>query len=217
MVVAPAARAGGAARSRRPATRLGCQSDRPIHCREARGQGACAESTRRSTDTLPADELRHHRPAAFEGVKHGRRVVATKEQREQREAAAQSLDEEKKTLVASAFAVYTAIATAFFSSLISFLEPCPLGAIAKVCCEFSHVGASFPTCTCLRQDKILSPQDIQASDPRLVPSQVFSNCGCTFSHVGASFPTCTCLRQDEILSPQEILESDPQAVPNWRR
>ena len=66
-------------------------------------------------------------------MKHGRRVVATKEQREQREAAAQSLDEEKKTLVASAFAVYTAIATAFFSSLISFLEPCPLGAIATTC------------------------------------------------------------------------------------
>jgi len=45
--------------------------------------------------------------------------------------------------LASAFAVYTAIATAFSSSLISFLKPCPLGAIAKTCCKFSHVGASF--------------------------------------------------------------------------
>ena len=35
----------------------------------------------------------------------------------------------------------------FFSSLISFLKPCPLAAIAKTCCKFSHVGASFPTCT----------------------------------------------------------------------
>jgi len=37
--------------------------------------------------------------------------------------------------LASAFAVYRAIATAFSSSLISFLKPCPLGAIAKTCCR----------------------------------------------------------------------------------
>jgi len=175
----------------------------------------------------------------------------------------------------SAFAVYTAIATAFSSSLISFLKPRPLGAFAKMCCKFSHVaasfshvGASFSTCTCLRQDEILSPQEIPASepqqvpsqgvfevvaahfqtvaasfshvgasfqlalprqdeilspqeilasDPQLVPSQGHLNCGCEFSHVGASFPTCTCLRQDEILSPQEIPASDPQLVPNWRQ
>jgi len=45
--------------------------------------------------------------------------------------------------VSSAFAFYTAIAKAFSGSLISFLELCPLGAIAKTCCKFSHVGASF--------------------------------------------------------------------------
>ena len=39
-------------------------------------------------------------------------------------------------------------------------------------CKFSHVGASFPTCTCLRQDEILSPQRIVgASFPMWV--QVF--------------------------------------------
>ena len=36
--------------------------------------------------------------------------------------------------------------------------------------------------------EILSPQEIPASDPQLVPSQCFLNCGCTFSHVAASFP-----------------------------
>jgi len=37
--------------------------------------------------------------------------------------------------LASAFAVYTAIATTVSSSLMSFLEPCPLGAIAQTCCR----------------------------------------------------------------------------------
>ena len=75
-------------------------------------------------------------------------------------------------ILSSAFAVYTAIATAFSSSLISFLKPRPLGAFAKMCCKFSHVGASFQLAL-LRQDEILSPQEIPESDPRLVPSQCF--------------------------------------------
>ena len=80
--------------------------------------------------------------------------------------------------LASAFAVYRAIKTAFSSSLISFLKPRPLGAIAKMCCEFSHVGASFLLWQrvfnlLIRQDdkmEILSPQEILESDPRLVPN-----------------------------------------------
>ena len=51
----------------------------------------------------------------------------------------------------------------------------------KPATQFQPVGA-------IRQDEILSPQDIQASDPLLVPSQGFLNCGCEFSHVVASFP-----------------------------
>ena len=82
-------------------------------------------------------------------------------------------------------------------------------------CKFSHVGASFQLAL-PRQDEILSPQDMQASDPQLVPSQDFLNCGCKFSHVGASFQLAL-PRQDEILSPQDIRASGPQLVPNWRR
>ncbi|MEI6257830.1 MAG: hypothetical protein WCQ77_14435, partial [Planctomycetota bacterium] len=64
----------------------------------------------------------------------------------------------------------TAIAIAFSSSLISFLEPCLLGAIAQKCCKFSHVGASFQLALAFDTMEILSPQDIQASDPQLVPN-----------------------------------------------
>ena len=68
--------------------------------------------------------------------------------------------------LASAFAVYTAIAKAFSSSLISFLEPCPLWChrsnvlhIFTCGCKFSHVGASFQLADSTRDTmKILSPQ-----------------------------------------------------------
>jgi len=63
-------------------------------------------------------------------------------------------------------------------------------------------GCEFSTCTCLRQDEILSPQETPASDPQLVPSQCFLTRGCEFSYVGASFQLAL-PRQDGILSPQE--------------
>ena len=52
--------------------------------------------------------------------------------------------------LASAFVVYTATATEFSSSLISFLKPCPLWChrrnvlqVLPCGCKFSHVGTSF--------------------------------------------------------------------------
>ena len=41
----------------------------------------------------------------------------------------------ERVAIASAFVIDTAIAAAFSSSTINFLEPFPLGAIAKTCCR----------------------------------------------------------------------------------
>ena len=65
-------------------------------------------------------------------------------------------------------------------------------------CKVSHVGASFPTCTCLRQDGILSPQrEVTESFPMWV--QVFQ----------LALP-----RQDGILSPQRDVGA---SFPMWVR
>ena len=70
-------------------------------------------------------------------------------------------------------------------------------------CKFSHVGASFPTCTCLRQDEISSPQDIPASDPQLVPSQGFFELWVQVFQLAHAFDTmksCRHKRHDELVS-----------------
>ena len=74
--------------------------------------------------------------------------------------------------VSSAFAVYTAIATAFSSSRISFLKPCPLAAIATTCCTFSHVGASFSMW--VRVFNFYFPDKMKSCRHK--------RCGCEFSH-----------------------------------
>ena len=120
--------------------------------------------------------------------------------------------------LASAFAVYRAIATAFSSSLISFLKPCPLGAIAKTCCRsvtsmsrkdrsekscvlsllWVHIfpcGCEFSTCT--------SPTrwNLVATGRRRGERNMGSRQGCfelwpQVFPCGCEFSTCTCLRHD---------------------
>ena len=52
------------------------------------------------------------------------------------------------------------------------------------------MGASFQLAL-LRQDEILSPQELPASDPQLVPSQGHLNCGLQVFPCGCEFSTCT--------------------------
>ena len=132
---------------------------------------------------------------------------------------------------ASAFAVYTAIATAFSSSQQSDqLSETPAagchrsnmlpytgmpqcdehveeGSVRKELRSQPFVGASFQLAHAF--DKMKSrrhKREVAVSFP--IP------CGCEFSTCGCEFSTCTCLRQDEILSPQETPASDPQLVPS---
>ena len=50
--------------------------------------------------------------------------------------------------LASAFAVYSAIATAFSSSLISFLKPCPLWCPRRNVLQVFPCGCEFVNCEC---------------------------------------------------------------------
>jgi len=85
---------------------------------------------------------------------------------------------------ASAFAVYTAIAKAFSSSLISFLEPCPLGAIAKTCCR---TLACRSVTSMFRKDRSEKSCVRSLSWVHIFVGARFQPVGASFQPVGASF------------------------------
>ena len=98
----------------------------------------------------------------------------------------------------SAFAVYAAIATAFSSSLISFLKPCPLWCHRQNGLQVFPCGCKFSNLHFSDTMKILSPQELWAAS-FLMWLQVFQ--------LALAFDKM------EILSPQDIPPSDPQLVP----
>ena len=95
------------------------------------GQRHCLENGRTASDAL------------FEAHPAGKSLVAG--------AAATRRSLSVRPPLASAFAVSTAIATAFSSSLISFLKPCPLWCHRhkERWLQVFPCGCEFSTCTCL--------------------------------------------------------------------